>query len=143
MTRAIHLIVPAPFSAISGGYIYGRRMVEGLSALGQEVRVVELAGRHPFPDETATEAAHAALTAIPGVALRTPAYFNEFTIDLPVEARPVVRALADKGVLGGVSLGRLYPDQPALANGLVVAVTETVTDADITAFATTLKELLA
>ncbi|MFM7422258.1 MAG: glycosyltransferase family 4 protein, partial [Alphaproteobacteria bacterium] len=65
MTRAIHLIVPAPFSAISGGYIYDRRMVEGLSALGQEVRVVKLAGRHPFPDEVATEAARAALAAIP------------------------------------------------------------------------------
>ena len=65
MTRAIHLIVPAPFSAISGGYIYDRRMVEGLRALGQDVRVVELAGRHPFPDETATEAARAALAEIP------------------------------------------------------------------------------
>ncbi|MCA3396872.1 MAG: glycosyltransferase family 1 protein, partial [Roseomonas sp.] len=65
MTGAIHLLVPAPFSAISGGYIYDRRMVEGLSALGQEVRVVELAGRHPFPDETATEAARASLAAMP------------------------------------------------------------------------------
>ncbi|MBM3587764.1 MAG: glycosyltransferase family 4 protein [Alphaproteobacteria bacterium] len=65
MTRAIHLIVPAPFSAISGGYIYDRRMVEGLSALGQNVRVVELAGRHPFPDEAATEAARAVLAEVP------------------------------------------------------------------------------
>jgi glycosyltransferase involved in cell wall biosynthesis len=65
MTGAIHLLVPAPFSAISGGYIYDRRMVEGLRALGQDVRVVELAGRHPFPDETATEAACAALAEIP------------------------------------------------------------------------------
>ena len=31
---------------------------------------------------------------------------------------PVVRALADQGVLAGVSLGRLYPDEPQLANGL-------------------------
>ena len=30
MTSAIHLLVPAPFSVISGGYIYDRRMVEGL-----------------------------------------------------------------------------------------------------------------
>ncbi|QJQ33293.1 aminomethyl-transferring glycine dehydrogenase subunit GcvPA [Sphingomonas lacunae] len=89
------------------------------------------------------QATASALTAIPGVTLRTPAFFNEFTVDLPDEARPIVRALADKGVLGGVSLGRLYPEQPGLANGLVVAVTETVTDADITAFATSLKELLA
>jgi glycosyltransferase involved in cell wall biosynthesis len=65
MTGAIYLIVPAPFSAISGGYIYDRRLVEGLRAQGQEVRVVELAGRHPFPDDVATDAARAALAAIP------------------------------------------------------------------------------
>ena len=62
---SIYLLVPAPFSAISGGYIYDRRMVEGLRALGQDVRVVELAGRHPFPDDAATEAARAALEEIP------------------------------------------------------------------------------
>ena len=62
---SIHLLVPAPFSAISGGYIYDRRLVEGLRAQGQEVRVVELAGRHPFPDDVATDAARAALAAVP------------------------------------------------------------------------------
>lgn len=62
---SIHLIVPAPFSAISGGYNYDRRMVEGLRALGQDVRVVEMAGRHPYPDEAATAAAQAALAEIP------------------------------------------------------------------------------
>ena len=65
MTGAIYLIVPAPFSAISGGYIYDRRLVEGLRAQGKEVRVVELAGRHPFPDDVATDAARAALAAVP------------------------------------------------------------------------------
>jgi glycine dehydrogenase subunit 1 len=89
------------------------------------------------------QSAVAALCAIPGVTLATPAYFNEFTLNLPVEARPIVRALADRGVLGGVSLGRLYPDEPTLANGLVVAVTETVTEADIAAFAAALREVLA
>ncbi len=34
--------------------------------------------------------------------------------------------MVEKGVLGGVSLGRLYPGAEALQNGLVVAVTETV-----------------
>ena len=47
--------------------------------------------------------------------------------------------MAEAGVLGGVSLGRLYPDEAALANGLVVAVTETVTDEDIDAFAKALE----
>ena len=52
-----------------------------------------------------------------------------------------VRALADNGILGGVSLGRLYPDEPQLEKGLVIAVTETVTDADIDALEAGLKEV--
>jgi glycine dehydrogenase subunit 1 len=83
------------------------------------------------------------LAKLPGVELVNDAFFNEFTLKLPVEARPAVRAMADKGVLGGVSLGRLYPVAAALQNGLVVAVTETVSDADVDAFEAALKEVLA
>ena len=82
------------------------------------------------------------LSAIPGVKVVNHSFFNEFTLRLPVEARPVLHTMVDKGVLGGVSLGRLYPGQDALANGLVVAVTETVTDSDIDAFEAALKEAL-
>ena len=46
-------------------------------------------------------------------------------------------------MLGGVSLGRLYPGEASLANGLVVAVTETVTDADIDALEAALTECCA
>lgn len=55
----IRLIVPAPFDAISGGYLYDRRMVQGLRGLGHAVEVIELAGRHPLPDEAAEAAARA------------------------------------------------------------------------------------
>jgi glycine dehydrogenase subunit 1 len=82
------------------------------------------------------------LAAIPGVSLVNDSFFNEFTVKLPVEARPAVHALVEKGILGGVSLGRLYPDATELANGLVVAVTETVTDQDIDAFEAALKEVV-
>jgi glycine dehydrogenase subunit 1 len=82
------------------------------------------------------------LSAIPGVELINDSFFNEFTLRLPIEARPAVRALADKGILGGVSLGRLYPGIDALENGLVVAVTETVTDEDVDALEAGLKELV-
>ena len=81
------------------------------------------------------------LAAIPGVELVNDNFFNEFTLRLPVEARPAVHHMVEKGVLGGVSLGRLYPDAAALANGLVVAVTETVTDEDIDAFEAALREV--
>lgn len=83
------------------------------------------------------------LAQVPGVSLVNDAFFNEFTVTLPVEARPVVRTLAERGVLAGVSLGRLYPGEDALANGLVIAVTETTTAEDIETLATALQEVLA
>src|SRR5688572_6200851 len=83
------------------------------------------------------------LTEIDGVELVNGGFFNEFTLLLPRESRPVVRAMAEGGVLGGVSLGRLYPDASGLANGLVVAVTETTTHLDIAALVEALGEALA
>jgi glycine dehydrogenase subunit 1 len=90
-------------------------------------------------------ASHAAdrLAKVPGVTVINDIFFNEFTLRLSKEARPIVRTLAEKGVLGGVSLGRLFPGVPALENGLVVAVTETTKVEDIEALATALQETLA
>ena len=82
------------------------------------------------------------LAAIPGVELVNDSFFNEFTLKLPVEARPAVHALVEKGILGGVSLGRLYPGVEALQNGLVVAVTETASTEDIAALEAALKEVV-
>ena len=84
-----------------------------------------------------------ALASVHGVELVNRAYFNEFAVRVPGDAREVVRALADRGVLGGVSLGRLYPGVEALSAGLLVAATETTTEEDIAAFAAALKEVLA
>jgi len=81
------------------------------------------------------------LAVIPGVRLVNINFFNEFTLELPVEARPAVHAMVEKGVLGGVSLGRLYPGEARLANGLIVAVTETASDEDIGALEAALKEV--
>ena len=88
-------------------------------------------------------AAAGRLARLPGVALVNSAFFNEFTLCLPRPARPVVRRMAERGVLGGVSLGRLYPGAGALEHGLVVAVTETVTDEDVEALSAALEEALA
>ena len=71
------------------------------------------------------------------------AYFNEFTVVLPRDARDVVRELAEQKVLGGVSLGRLYQAAGELANGLLVTATECTTAEDIEALATALEGALA
>ena len=119
----------------------------GLCALAFSIHMT-LLGERGLRDLAASNHAKACTTAdrlakVSGVELVTGAFFNEFTVKLSKEARPIVRELADKGVLAGVSLGRLYPGEDALENGLVVAVTETVTDEDIDALATALEEALA
>jgi glycine dehydrogenase subunit 1 len=84
-----------------------------------------------------------ALVKVPGVELVNGPFFNEFTLRLSKPARPVVQDMAHKGVLGGVSLGRLYPGVTALERGLIVAVTETTTSEDVAALAAALGEALA
>ena len=81
-----------------------------------------------------------ALAKVPGVEVLNEAFFNEFTVKLPKPAAPVVEALAEKGILAGVPVSRLIPERADLANLLVAAATETVTDADIAALASALKE---
>ncbi len=83
------------------------------------------------------------LAQVPGVTVLNDSFFNEFTVVLPTDARAVVRELAERKVLAGVSLGRLYPGNDDLAEGLVVAVTETSTEEDIETLCAALKEVLA
>ncbi|UAK26403.1 aminomethyl-transferring glycine dehydrogenase subunit GcvPA [Sphingomonas nostoxanthinifaciens] len=83
------------------------------------------------------------LAKVAGVELMTDTFFNEFTLRLNRPSRPIVRTLAENGVLAGVSLGRLYPGEAALENGLLVCVTETTTTDDVEALATALEEVLA
>ena len=83
------------------------------------------------------------LAKVPGVTLLNTSFFNEFTVMLEGKpARAIVRDLADKGVLGGVSLGRLYPGVEALEQALLVAVTETTTEEDIETLAQELEVLV-
>ncbi|PJK28567.1 aminomethyl-transferring glycine dehydrogenase subunit GcvPA [Minwuia thermotolerans] len=88
-------------------------------------------------------AAAEALSAIDGVGLKTDVFFNEFTLELPKPAGPVVEALAEKGVLGGIPGSRLWPGDESRARLLIVAATETVTEEDIASFRDALKEALA
>lgn len=83
------------------------------------------------------------LARVPGVRVLNNGFFNEFTVMLDGKpAREIVRDLADRGVLAGVSLGRLYPGVEALQQALLVAVTETTTEDDIETLATELEASL-
>ena len=79
---------------------------------------------------------------MPGVTVLNENFFNEFTLMLDTDARQIVRDLADRGVLGGVGLGKLFPDVDGIKGGLLVSVTETASMEDIETLATTLEEVL-
>ena len=83
------------------------------------------------------------LEQVPGLSVLNESFFNEFTVVLDAQTRPIVRDLAEKGVLAGVSLGRLYPDGDGRENGLLITVTETNTPEDIERLAAALQEALA
>jgi glycine dehydrogenase subunit 1 len=82
-----------------------------------------------------------ALATIPGVEVLTPRFFNEFAVRLPKNASEVVDALAARGVLAGVPYGRLAP-AAGMDDVLLVAATETTTQAHIAALKTALAEIL-
>jgi glycine dehydrogenase subunit 1 len=82
------------------------------------------------------------LAAVPGVAVLNGGFFNEFTVRLPGDAASIVDRLAERRILAGVPVSRLHPDEPELANLLLVAATETNTAEDIEAFATALEEIV-
>jgi glycine dehydrogenase subunit 1 len=80
------------------------------------------------------------LNAIDGVDVLNQSFFNEFTVPLPGSAADIVDRLARDQILAGVPVSRLYRDRPELAPLLLVAVTETTTDADVDALAVALEK---
>jgi glycine dehydrogenase subunit 1 len=83
------------------------------------------------------------LAAVKGVRVLNDTFFNEFTLRLAKPAVPVVEALAARGILAGVPGGRLFPDDAALNNILIVAATEMTTIEDMNRLASALGEVLA
>lgn len=76
MAKRLHFVVPGSIAQRTGGYVYDRRIVDGLRELGWAVAVHELPGRFPDPDDVAAQAAGGAidqfdqgLTVIDGLAL--------------------------------------------------------------------------
>jgi len=66
----LHVVVPGPLETPTGGFVYDRRMIEGLRGRGCDVRVHALPQGWPRPDTHAYEAAAAAFDSIPdGVAV--------------------------------------------------------------------------
>jgi glycine dehydrogenase subunit 1 len=96
-------------------------------------------GPHGLRDVAALGAARAAeleaaLAGAGAARLHAGPYLNEFVVRVP-QAREVHRRLLDRGVLAGLALADVEPDDPTLEDGLLVCTTEVTTKADIDGFA--------
>jgi len=119
---------------------------QALLALAASIYVTTV-GPHGLRDVAAMGASRAAdleaaLAAVGAPRLHAGAYLNEFAVRVP-DARAVHRRLLDRGVLAGIPVADLLPDEPAAADALLVCATEVTTPADIRAFATALAAELA
>ncbi len=119
---------------------------QALCALAATVYLATM-GPHGLRDVAAGGAANArrleaALAAAGAPRIHTGPYLNEFAVRVP-EAPAVHAALLEHGVLAGLPLADWYPDDPLLADALLVCATEVTTEAEIGRFATALKEVLA
>ena len=117
----------------------------GLCALAFSIHLT-LLGQTGLRRLAAVNHAHAVdlaerLGAIGGVSVLNEAFFNEFTIRTPREAKGLVEDLARRGVIGGLPVSRLAPDA-GLDDLLVVAATELDSAADRAAYAAALAQCL-
>ncbi|HLJ39239.1 MAG TPA: aminomethyl-transferring glycine dehydrogenase subunit GcvPA [Steroidobacteraceae bacterium] len=82
----------------------------------------------------------AALTRLPGVrAAFTGAHFHEAVLLLDRPVAPVLKALAARGILGGLDLSPYYPE---LGPALLVCATETKTAADLEQYRAALGDVM-
>lgn len=119
---------------------------QALCALAATVYLATM-GPHGLRDVAAGGAAQArklesALAGVGAARVHSGPYLNEFAVHVP-EAPAVHAALLEHGVLAGLPLAEWYPDDPDLADALLVCATEVTTDEEIARFATALGEVLA
>ncbi|PWT96389.1 MAG: aminomethyl-transferring glycine dehydrogenase [Candidatus Melainabacteria bacterium] len=80
------------------------------------------------------------LAAIPGVKMPlTAAFFNEFVINTPKPSRYVLEELLKNGIIGGLDLN---VHKPSISDGILVAVTEMNSRAQLDHYADTLSRIL-
>jgi len=88
--------------------------------------------------------AHYAKTRLCAISGVRPAFaapvFNEFVLRMPIPPDDLNARLLDRGILGGLALGRWYPD---LSDGWLVCVTEARTRAQIDMLAEAVAEVMS
>jgi len=119
---------------------------QALCALAASIYLAAI-GPHGLRDVASLGAARAAeleaaLAAAGAPRLHSGPYLNEFAVRVP-DAAAVHARLIGRGILAGLPLARLVPDDPYLADALLVCATEVTTPGEIAAFGAALGDELA
>ncbi len=119
---------------------------QALLALAASVYVATL-GPHGLQDVATLGAGHAAeleaaLAAVGVDRVHSGPYLNEFAVRVP-NAAAVHRRLLGHGILAGLVLADALPEEPSLADALLVCTTEITTADDIARFAAALVDELS
>ncbi len=88
-------------------------------------------GLRALAEQNLAKARYAAeqLRAVPGAGLPFAApHFNEFVVKVPGDAEELLRALREEKIIGGLHLGKFYPE---LKNHVLACVTETASKESI------------
>ena len=87
---------------------------------------------------------HSRLLQIPGVeAMFGGPFFHEFAIRLPIKSTDLIDAMADQGILAGVSFTKFDMWRDKYPNALLVAVTEKRTKAEMDKYVDVFTQVLA
>jgi glycine dehydrogenase subunit 1 len=119
---------------------------QALLALAASIYLATI-GPHGLRDVAATGAVRAAelegaLADIGVERVHPGPFLNEFAVRVP-DARTIHRRLIERGFLAGLVLADAEPDDPTLADGLLLAATELTTPGDIARFVAAMHEVLS
>ncbi len=114
---------------------------QSLNAVAAAVHLAWLGpgGLQAVAEQSAHKARYLAarLTGIPGVQLANEEpFFREFALLTPMDPSDIVTAMAERGFLAGIPLSGHYPELPG---GILVAVTEQRTKAELDGYAAVLE----
>ena len=84
---------------------------------------------------------HDMISRLPGFEVVSKSFYNEFTLKLPINADDFLDSMSKKGILAGIPIKRLLPENKNFDNYIIVACTEMNSKDDFDKYVNSAKEI--
>ena len=84
---------------------------------------------------------HDMISRLPGFEVVSKSFYNEFTLKLPINADDFLDSMSKKGILAGIPIKRLLPQNKNFDNYIIVACTEMNSKDDFDLYVNSAKEI--